>query len=105
MTEQIAFTSVLVLCAVLVVALMDARLNRIERRMSALSRMETKLDLLLQHSGLTYDPHANLPPPLVEALQRGNKIEAIKRYRDATGVDLKAAKEFVEEVQRRDGVA
>jgi ribosomal protein L7/L12 len=34
---------------------------------------------------------------------RGNKIEAIKRYRETTAVDLKEAKDFIEEVQRRSG--
>ncbi len=29
---------------------------------SAISRLEAKLDLLLKHSGLNYDPNADLPP-------------------------------------------
>ena len=44
----------------------------------------------------TYDPRANVPPGVLEALQAGQKIEAIRQYRMATGVDLKTAKEFVE---------
>ena len=69
-----------------------------------LSRIEAKLDLLLKNAGSRVeDPFADLPPPVVEALRAGNKIEAIKRYREATGAGLKEAKEFVEEVQRRVG--
>ena len=59
-------------------------------------RTEAKVDLLLKHAGLTYDPSANVPPGVLEALRAGQKIEAIRQYRMATGVDLKTAKEFVE---------
>jgi ribosomal protein L7/L12 len=59
-------------------------------------RTEAKIDLLLKQAGLTYDPRANVPPGVLEALQAGQKIEAIRQYRVATGVDLKTAKEFVE---------
>jgi hypothetical protein len=34
-----------------------------------------------------------------ESLQRGNKIEAIKRYRELTGKDLKSAKEDIDRAQ------
>jgi ribosomal protein L7/L12 len=42
---------------------------------------------------------------IVEALRANRKIEAIKLYRQATGVGLKEAKEFIEEVQRRAGMS
>ena len=59
-------------------------------------RLEAKVDLLMKHAGITYDPHANVPPGVLDALRAGQKIEAIRLYRQATGVDLKTAKEFVE---------
>ncbi|MBB5014131.1 ribosomal protein L7/L12 [Rehaibacterium terrae] len=37
-----------------------------------------------------------LPPEAIEALQRGQKIEAIKRLRDYSGLDLKEARAAVE---------
>ncbi|OWK42416.1 hypothetical protein FRUB_04494 [Fimbriiglobus ruber] len=37
----------------------------------------------------------------MEALERGNKIEAIKLYREATGVGLAEAKVFVEDLPAR----
>jgi ribosomal protein L7/L12 len=44
-------------------------------------------------------------PDIIEALQKGQKIEAIKMYRQSTpGVGLRQAKEFIEAVQRRTGV-
>ena len=64
--------------------------------MKRLARLEAKVDLLMKHAGVTYDPHANVPPGVLAALQAGQKIEAIRQYRQATGVDLKTAKEFVE---------
>jgi hypothetical protein len=61
-----------------------------------LARLEAKVDLLMKHAGITYDPHANVPPGVLDALCAGQKIEAIRLYRQATGVDLKTAKDFVE---------
>ena len=39
---------------------------------------------------------SSLPPEVVDALRKGNKIEAIKRLREATGVGLAEAKGAVE---------
>jgi hypothetical protein len=75
----------------------------LKKRSAALVRLESKLDLLLSHAGLHFDPFANVPPSVAEALRRGEKIQAIKCYREATGVGLKEAKDFVEEIQRRAG--
>ena len=57
MIEQISIISVLILCVILVVALLGARLIKIERRLAKLSSVDAKLDLLLKHSGLEYDPY------------------------------------------------
>lgn len=42
--------------------------------------------------------------PVVEALGAGQKIEAIKRYRELTGVGLKEAKDAVEALERGEPV-
>ena len=96
---------VLILLTIVVVGLLGIRLSTIERRINKLSLLDAKLDLLLRHSGVDYDPYKNLPPKVADAVQAGRKIEAIKCYREATGVDLKEAKEFIEDVQRRGGMA
>jgi ribosomal protein L7/L12 len=44
-----------------------------------------------------------LPPEVMEALRRGNAIEAIKHLRKASGLGLKEAKETVEAHLRRGG--
>lgn len=88
---------------VIIIALVLLRLIAVEKRLAALSRVDAKLDLLLKHANLEFDPFQNLPREVTEALQRGEKIQAIKHYREATGVGLKEAKVFVEEIQHRAG--
>lgn len=87
--------------AAIAVAAIGMRVAAVELRVRALSRLEGKLDALLQHQGIRFDPYGEVPQPVIEALRRGQKIEAIKAYRAATGAGLAEAKEFVEEVQRR----
>lgn len=87
----------------LVIILLAARVSKIDQRLSILSRIGAKLDLLLTHSGLEYDPYKDIPSAVAEAVARGNKIEAIKRYRETTAVGLKEAKDFIEEIQRHSG--
>lgn len=59
-------------------------------------RMETKLDALLKHSGVEFDPMDAFKGKISEAVEAGNKIEAIKLYREATGMNLPDAKAFIE---------
>jgi len=42
------------------------------------------------------DPTGPLPPPVANALQRGNKIEAIRLFRAHTGLGLKESKDAVD---------
>jgi ribosomal protein L7/L12 len=105
MSEQIAVIAIMTLCVILVIGILGKRVSQIEQRIAKVSSMDAKLDLLLRHAGIEYDPYKNLPREVVEAVQSGRKIEAIKRYREATAVSLKEAKDFIEEVQRRGGLA
>lgn len=41
------------------------------------------------------------PPGVIEAIDEGKLILAIKRYREATRCDLRTAKEACEDLQRR----
>jgi len=63
-----------------------------------LARLEAKVDLLLREMGLEYDPLTDVPEEVIEAVRAGRKIEAIKLYRSATGVGLKDAKDFVDQL-------
>jgi hypothetical protein len=66
-----------------------------------LERVEAKLDAILKHQGVQFDPDADIPPSVLDALRRGRKIEAIKEFRVATGVGLKEAKERIDDIWRR----
>lgn len=63
---------------------MDLRLRRVER----------KLDTIINHMGIVIN--SGVDPQLLELVREGKKIEAIKLYRESTGVGLKEAKDFVE---------
>jgi hypothetical protein len=76
----------------------------VEKRVGALWRIEAKIDLLLKQAGVEFNPFGILPQAVVEALARGEKIQAIKCYREATGAGLKESKDVIEEAQRRAGV-
>lgn len=80
------------------------RVASLERRISALSRLESKIDALLKHEGAEWEPGEDAPAAVVEAIRRGQKIEAIKLYREASGAGLKDSKEFVEALQARMGM-
>ena len=66
--------------------------------------LEFKVEFLLKELGLTEKANAYVPdisPGLAEIMpliRQGNKIEAIKRYRELTGSDLRTAKEAVEKM-------
>ena len=64
------------------------RISNLSSRVKNLTRLEAKVDLLLKQAGLTYEPLANLAPNIVEAIKKGEKITAIKLYRDATGAGI-----------------
>lgn len=85
----------------LIAAAIVARMTSGARQLRALSRVEAKLDALLKHEGVQFEPYSDVPQPVVDALRRGKKIEAIKEYRAATGAGLQEAKDYVEELQRR----
>ena len=57
-------------------------------------RIERKVDLILKHLGI--DPDQGVNPQVMELVKAGQKIRAIKVYREQTGAGLKEAKEFVE---------
>ncbi len=61
---------------------------------STASRLERKLDLLIRHSGI--DVPAVAVAEAAALAKAGNKIEAIKAYRELTGCGLAEAKTKVE---------
>jgi hypothetical protein len=102
--EIFGLVALVVLGLILLVAI-RIRLDGIQSRIAAVTRVEAKLDLLLKQADIKFDPYAHVSQDIIEALRANQKIKAIKLYREATGVGLKEAKEFIEEVQRRAGLS
>jgi endonuclease V-like protein UPF0215 family len=103
--ESLGLIALVVLGVILVLLVSVAlRLIEMRSRMGVLSRIEAKLDFLLQQANVKFDPYANLPPEITEAVRVGQKMKAIQLYVRSSGVGLKEAKDFIEEFQRRGGV-
>ena len=67
-----------------------------------LARLEKKVDFLLRELGLQEKERAAPSRPDLEdikdLLRSGNKLEAVRRYRDRTGTSLAEATKAVEEI-------
>ncbi|MDQ2852653.1 MAG: hypothetical protein M3Y49_18340 [Actinomycetota bacterium] len=92
--ETFLFVGAIVICAALS---FSWGLKQQDLQRAALRRLDTKVDLLLEHAGL--QPSVDLTE-VHEALNKGEPIRAVKIYREATGVDLMTAKLAVDEIQR-----
>lgn len=76
------------------------RRSRYRRNQKALLlNMDRKLDALLKHANIEYKPFGNVPPQVVEAIRKGNKVTAVKLYKEATGLPLKEAKEYIDNIE------
>jgi ribosomal protein L7/L12 len=73
-----------------------ARDNSTHRRLSVL---EAKVNALLAHFEITVDAPAE-SEDVDQLIASGMKLQAIKLYRDKTGVGLKEAKDAVEDRER-----
>jgi len=82
-------------------AVLLARLAQVERRLARLSRLDAKVDALLKVAGISFDAFHDVPSGVRDALEQGNTILAIRRFREATGAGLKEAKDYIDEVRRR----
>lgn len=74
---------------------------------SRINELEDRLNFLYRRLNIEYaDPNSDptLSPQIQAALRRGNKIEAIKIYRELTGVGLAEAKQAVENLESRLGL-
>ena len=74
---------------------------------SRINELEDRLKFLYERLNISYvDPNSDplISPQIQEALRRGNKIEAIKIYREQTGVGLAEAKQAVDNLASRLGL-
>ena len=68
-----------------------------------IEELEERLKFIYRRLNIEYmDPNSDpiLSPQIQEALRRGNKIEAIKIYREMTGVGLAEAKQVIDRAEQ-----
>ncbi|MEU2511180.1 ribosomal protein L7/L12 [Streptomyces syringium] len=73
--------------------------NRIDRLNRKIARLERKIDLIVEHLGVP-DEEPELTR-ITELACSGEKIKAIKAYRELTGEGLKESKDAVERLVTR----
>lgn len=76
----------------------DETVRRLQERVNELER---RIDFLYNHLNLSHAEGINENTQLIEAIQKGDKIEAIKIYRMLTNCDLLPAKNAVEAMWRQ----
>ncbi|HND47307.1 MAG TPA: hypothetical protein PLT08_15435 [Anaerolineales bacterium] len=67
---------------------------------SRVAELERKLDFLYRRMGIEYvDDPGMIDSQIISLLKKGNKLEAIKVYRELTNTDLADAKRAVEKIE------
>ena len=99
-TVSIVVTAIAVTGLILLLAGSQGQNRR--RETVRLAAIERKLDLIIRH--LEVDDPLPGEPDVVRHLENGEFIQAIKVYRDSTGVGLAEAKAAVEEIRRQRGL-
>jgi ribosomal protein L7/L12 len=81
----------------------DAEVGTLRMRVK---QLEGQVAFLYQHLGVTYipEPGPESDPRVIEQIEKGNMIEAIKIYRELTDVGLAEAKMSVEQVKAKLGM-
>ncbi|KLV05165.1 hypothetical protein ABT56_12310 [Photobacterium aquae] len=60
--------------------------------------LERKIDFLLECSGVSLDKHFAVPVQVLDAVKSGNKLKALRLYREETGASLADARKVIEEL-------
>ncbi len=75
--------------------------QEIEKIKMRLEKLESQMTFLQRSLGITTNdaPGWKASPEIIELIRRGEKIEAIKAFREQTGASLKDAKNFIESIK------
>ena len=64
-----------------------------------LAQLERRVEAIMQHLGIQdMGPSTTASPAVVELARTGDKIGAIKQYREETGCDLATAKNVIDQL-------
>ena len=71
----------------------------VDNLLSRVSRLEAQVAQIYEHLGIEPPgPPAGVPLDVIDLASSGNRIAAIKRYRELTGADLEEAKRVVSQI-------
>jgi len=75
--------------------------NEILELRQRIAKLESQMAFIFKHQGINYreEPNQVVSPEIINLMRQGKKIQAIKLYRQETGVGLREAKEFVESLE------
>ena len=68
---------------------------------SDIVRMNITLEKISKHIGITDTITENIDAELKSLISEGKKIKAIKLYRQATGIGLKEAKDYIDLLDKK----
>ncbi|ARR46404.1 hypothetical protein ACXZ7R_04525 [Vibrio campbellii] len=88
--------SVLIVFFVLLIFIGHGELSAMKYKHKLLER---KIDFLLERSGLSVDKHFGVPVQVLDAVKSGNKLKAMRLYREETGASLIDARKVIEELR------
>ena len=75
--------------------------QEIENIKMRLEKLESQMTFLQRSLGITSNdaPAWKASPEIIDLIKRGEKIAAIKTFREQTGASLKDAKNFIESIK------
>jgi len=96
---------ILALAAAVTIVLVQVNaIDDLRKRIRRLGRIEAKLDALMSNAGVEFAPYHGLPAQVVDALNRDDRLAALKFYCSTAGMSLKDAKKLIDDIQRRSGL-
>lgn len=84
---------------VIVIGLMLSIVSYIIEVKSSIDILNKKLDKISEKVGISNELEEDLKNELIDLISKGNKIKAIKKYRENTGAKLKEAKDYIESLE------
>ena len=77
--------------------------TEIEELQTRVATLEAQMQALLEHLGVGASPEDALERQVIEFIRADRVIEAVKLYRERTGLGLKESKDAVDNLRRLHG--